>query len=34
MERSLEGFFGGTVELMVLFFFLVASGTPLIRKEI
>jgi hypothetical protein len=33
IERSLEGFFGESVDLMVLFFFLVASGTPLIRKE-
>jgi len=32
IERSLEGFFGESVDLMVLFF-LVASGTPLIRKE-
>jgi hypothetical protein len=33
IERSLEGFFGESVDLMVLFIFLVASGTPLIRKE-
>jgi hypothetical protein len=30
---SLEGFFGESVDLMVLLFLLVASGTPLIRKE-
>jgi hypothetical protein len=29
----LEGFLGESVDLMVLFFFLVASGTPLISKE-
>ncbi len=33
IERSLEGFFGESVDLMVLFFFFVASGTPRIRKE-
>ncbi len=33
IERSLEAFFGESVDLMVVFFFLVASGTPLIRKE-
>jgi hypothetical protein len=33
IERSLDGFFGESVDLMVLFFFLVASGTLLIRKE-
>ncbi len=33
IERSLEGFFGESVDLMVLFCFLDASGTPLIRKE-
>ncbi len=32
IERSLEGFFGESVDPMVLFFF-VASGTPLISKE-